>query len=225
MYNQIIEKFIAAQKAAHAAYAAAADFEREAVAAIPDHYRSVELRSEYATARELTSFCRSVAGGVVNRARREFAPTASRLDIDNQDEYERAGLDIDAALKAGKIPDIDGLWASMTRRYDRRGGAELAYQQAAQGINNGFGLNRKREVKRTASAVVLRKHVGSEACFRRSARELGYYGCQSTADCLSGLATFAAKAGHHLLASELDRTTSNAATARSTATSVSTSCS
>uniref|UniRef100_UPI003F491FC0 hypothetical protein n=1 Tax=Cupriavidus necator TaxID=106590 RepID=UPI003F491FC0 len=52
MYNQIIEKFIAAQKAAHAAYAAAADFEREAVAAIPDHYRSVELRSEYATARE-----------------------------------------------------------------------------------------------------------------------------------------------------------------------------
>uniref|UniRef100_UPI003F49983B hypothetical protein n=1 Tax=Cupriavidus necator TaxID=106590 RepID=UPI003F49983B len=51
----------------------------------------------------------------------------------------------------------------------------------------------------------MHKHVGSEACFGRSARELGNYGCQSTADCLSGLATFAGKAGHHLLASELDR--------------------
>ncbi|WP_439673121.1 hypothetical protein AEMCBJ_34660 (plasmid) [Cupriavidus necator] len=39
MYKEIIEQFIAAQKAAHAAYAAAAAFERETVASIPDHYR------------------------------------------------------------------------------------------------------------------------------------------------------------------------------------------
>jgi len=205
MYKRIIEQFIAAQKAAHAAYAAAAAFERETVAAIPDHYHSVELRSEYRTEKELQSFCRSVAGGVVNRARREFAPPGARLDIANQDEYERAGLDIDKALKAGKIPDIDGLWASMARRYGGHGGAELAYQQAAQRIISGFGLNRRREVQRTASAVVLRKSVISEACYRRSSRKVGYYSCQSTADCLSGLATFAAKAGHHLLAAGLNR--------------------
>ncbi|MDK3022904.1 hypothetical protein QO239_09905 [Cupriavidus taiwanensis] len=205
MYNRIIEQFIAAQKAAHAAYAAAAAFERETVAAVPDHYLSVDLRSEYRTERELQSFCRSVAGGVVNRARREFAPAGARLDIDNQDEYERAGLDIGEALKAGKIPDLDGLWTSMARRYGGHGGAELAYQQAAQRIVSGFGLNRKREVQRTASVVVLRKHAISEACYGRSARKVGYYSCQSTADCLSGLATFAAKAGHHMLAGGLNR--------------------
>ncbi|WP_434034729.1 hypothetical protein [Cupriavidus sp. a3] len=205
MYKEIIEQFIAAQKAAHAAYAAAAAFERETVAAIPDHYRSVELRSEYRTAQELEKFCRSVASGVVNRARREFAPQGARLDIVHEDEYKRAGLDIDAALRAGKIPDIDGLWASMARRYGGHGGAELAYQQAAQRIISGFGLNRKREVKRTASAVVLRKHVTSEACYRRTARKVGYYSYQSTADCLSGLATFATKAGHQLLAGGLSQ--------------------
>ncbi len=205
MYKQIIEQFIAAQQAAHAAYVAAAAFERETVAGIADHYHAVDVRSEFATTRELQSFCRSLASGVVNRARREFAPQGSRLDIQDHDEHERTGLDIDADLKAGRIPDIDGLWASLTARYGGNGGADLAYQQAAQRIVNGFGLNRKREIKKSASAVILRKHVGSEACFGRSARRVGYYSQQSTADCLTGLATFAAKAGHHVLANCLNR--------------------
>ncbi|WP_244222887.1 hypothetical protein [Cupriavidus lacunae] len=165
MYNKIIEQFIAAQQAAHAAYLAAAAFERDTVAGIADHYHAVDVRSEYAMTRELQSFCRSLASGVVNRARREFAPPGSRLDIKDHDEHERAGLDIDAALKAGGIPDIDALWASLTARYGGNGGAELAYRQAAQRIVSGFGLNRKREIKKTASAVILRKHVGSEACY------------------------------------------------------------
>ncbi|BDB30122.1 MULTISPECIES: hypothetical protein [Cupriavidus] len=205
MYNEIIERFVRAQEAACAAYRSAASFERECLAGIPGNSHTVEIRSEYGTARELESFCSSLAGNVVNRARREFAPAGTRLDIDDTKEHEHAGLDIGKALKAGKIPDIDGLWASLHDRYGGSGGKELAYQQAAQRIIKGFWLNRRNEVQRTASAVILRMRVTSEGCYGRSCRKVGYYSCQTAADCLQGLTAFAAKAGHSSLASGLSR--------------------
>lgn len=195
MYNEIIERFIAAQKAARAAYLSASTFERETLGDLPEHYRAIDLRTDYKTRDELRKMCRSLAGTVVNRARREFAPSGSRLDIKDDDEHKIAGLDIEEALKKGHIPDVDRLWSSLQARYQGDGGREMAYRQAAGRIVRTFGLNRKSEVKRTASAVILRKTVYSEQVFRSSSRKVGHYSTQFTADCLAGLATFAAKAG------------------------------
>lgn len=205
MYNEIVERFIKAQESAGAAYRSVASFERETLAGIAQHAHAVDVRSDYSTHRELESFCISLAGNVVNRARREFAPAGTRLDIDDATEREHAGLNIGEALDAGRVPDIDGLWASLHARYGGDGGKELAYQQAAQRIIKGFGLNRKKDVQRTASAVVLRLRATSEGCYGRSARKLGYYSCQHAGDCLQGLMAFAAKAGHQALAIGLGR--------------------
>jgi hypothetical protein len=195
MYNEIIERFIAAQKAARAAYLSVAAFEREVLGDVPEHYRTVELRTEYKTRDELRKMCRTLAGNVVNRAQRDFAPCGSRLDIKDQDEHEIAGLDIEDALNKGRVPDIDRLWTSLQARYQGDGGREMAYRQAAGRIVRTFGLSRKSEVKRTASAIILRKTVHSESVFNSSSRRVGHYSTQYTGDCLSGLATFAGKAG------------------------------
>jgi hypothetical protein len=205
MYNQIIEKFVAAQQSAREAYQAAAQFEREALAdtGTADHSFAVGVRSEYSRERELESFCSSLAGNVVNRARREFAPIGARLDIDNNTEYDRAGLDISKALRKGEIPDLDKLWGSLTAYYKGDGGATTAYRQAAGRIVRAFGLNRNVEVKRTASGVVLKKSVYSEGK-SSGRRQVGYHSKQHTADCLSGLATFAGKAGNAALARTLE---------------------
>ncbi|SPS02600.1 hypothetical protein [Cupriavidus taiwanensis] len=192
MYNEIIEHFVKAQEAADAAYRSAANFERDCLAGIPEHSHAVEVRSDYRTHAELERICSSLAGNVINRARREFGPAGTRLDIGE-------------ALNAGRVPDIDGLWASLRARYGGDGGKEMAYQQAAQRVIKGFWLNRKKEVKRTASAVVLRLRATSEGCYGRSARKMGYCSCQHAADCLQGLIAFAAKAGHAALASGLGR--------------------
>ncbi|CAG9165628.1 hypothetical protein [Cupriavidus pinatubonensis] len=205
MYNEIIERFIAAQKAARAAYLSVAAFEREVLGDVPEHYRTVELRTECKTRDEIRKMCRTLAGNVVNRARRDFAPAGSRLDIKDHDEHEIAGLDIEDALNKGRIPDLDRLWSSLQSRYQGDGGREMAYRQAAGRIVRTFGLNRKSEVKRTASAIILRKTVHSEAAFRSSSRRVGHYSTQFTADCLSGLATFAGKAGFPQIQANLSR--------------------
>ncbi|CAM3373061.1 MULTISPECIES: hypothetical protein [Cupriavidus] len=207
MYNQIIEKFIAAQRTARQAYQDAAQFEREALASTGagEPFFAVGVRSEYRQDDELEKFCFALAGNVVSRARREFAPVGARLDIDNQAEFDRAGLDIGKALKKGNIPDVDQLWASLSAYYNGDGGATTAYRQAAARIVRGFGLHRNAEVKRTASGVVLKKSVHSEAGWKSARRRVGYYSTQPTADCLSGLATFAGKAGNAVLASMLQR--------------------
>lgn len=207
MYNQIIEKFIAAQRTARQAYQDAAQFEREALAgtAAAEPFFAVGIRSEYRQEDELEKFCFALAGNVVSRARREFAPVGARLDIDNNAEFGRAGLDIGKALKKGEIPDVDKLWASLSAYYKGDGGATTAYRQAAARIVRSFGLHRNAEVKRTASGVVLKKSVYSEGVWRTSRRRVGYHSTQHTADCLSGLATFAGKAGNAVLASMLGR--------------------
>ncbi|MGX6564882.1 hypothetical protein [Cupriavidus necator] len=194
-----------ALQAACAAYRSAASFERESLEGVPGHSHAAEIRSEYRTARELERFCSSLAANVVNRARREFAPAGTRLDIDDTKEHERAGLDIREALRTGNIPDIDRLWSSLQRHYGGDSGRDLAYQQAAQRIIRGFWLNRRSVVQRTASAVVLRLRVTSEGCFGRSTRKVSYYSYQNAAECLEGLAAFAGKAGQPALASGLLR--------------------
>ncbi|SPS02259.1 hypothetical protein [Cupriavidus taiwanensis] len=106
MYNQIIEKFIEAQRTARQAYQDAAQFEREALAATsaPEPFFAVGIRSEYRQEDELEKFCFALAGNIVSRARREFAPVGARLDIDNNAEFDRAGLDIGKALKKRRDP-------------------------------------------------------------------------------------------------------------------------
>lgn len=161
MYNEIIEKFIAAQQAARQAYQDAANLERAMLAGTgtEEPFFAVGVRSDHRQNNELEKFCQSLAGNVVSRARREFAPAGARLDIDNSAEYERAGLDIQKALRKGDIPDLDKLWASLTAHYKGDGGAATAYRQAASRIVRNFGLHRNAEVKRTAAGVVLKKTV------------------------------------------------------------------
>lgn len=206
MYNEIIEKFIAAQKAARKAYQEASHFERETLAGTGtvEPFFAVEVRSDYREESELEKFCFALASNVVSRARREFAPVGAQLDIDNNTEYERAGVDIGKALKDGAIPDLDKIWSSLKAYYHGDGGATTAYRQAATRIVSTFGLNRNAEVKRTSSGVMLKKNVFSESGWRSSGRRrVGYHSSQRTADCLSGLATFAGKAGHAQLAGKL----------------------
>lgn len=76
MYNQIIERFTAAQQAARQAYQDAADFERDMLAGTgtEEPFFAVGVRSTYRQENELEKFCQSLAGNVVSRARKEFAP-------------------------------------------------------------------------------------------------------------------------------------------------------
>ncbi len=173
MYNEIIERFIAAQKAARAAYLSVAAFERDALGDVPEHYRTVELRTEYKTRDELRKMCRTLAGNVVNRARRDFAPCGSRLDIKDQDEHEIAGLDIEDALNKGRVPDIDRLWTSLQARYQGDGGREMAYRQAAGRIVRTFGLNRKSEVKRTRRRSSCARRCTRSRCTGPAVAKLG----------------------------------------------------
>ena len=202
MYKEIIERFIQAQKEAEAAYAAAASFEREQLMDQPGHTFAVSVRSHYRTASELEGFCISLADGIVNRARREFAPPGGRLVLDDSAEHKRAGLDFHEDLRKGKTPDLDALWCSLQATYGGGGGASLAYQQAAQHLVSSFGLARRKEVERTASAVILRKRTYSEAS--GGCRRVGYHSQQPTAECLAALATFAGKAGANELARRLN---------------------
>lgn len=206
MYNQIIEKFIAAQHAARQAYQDAANFEREALAGTgtAEPFFAVNVRSEYREEEELKKFCFALASNVVSRARRQFAPVGARLDIDNDAEYDRAGLDIGKALKKGEVPDLDKLWASLTAHYNGDGGAATAYRQAATRIVRTLGLHRNPEVKRSSAGVVLKKAVYTETAWNSSRRKVCYHSTQMTADCLSGLATFAGKAGNVALAKRLE---------------------
>lgn len=202
MYNEIIQHFIKAQQGAHAAYSAAAAIERETLASIPEHQTAIEIRSDYGTETELRNFCSNLAGNIVARARREFAPAGGKLDIKDEDAFREAGVRLDD-MHFGKVPDLDALWRSLSDRFAGDNGKALAYQQAAKRIVHGFGLARNREIRRTASAVVLRTHAISEPGFRTSQRKLNYYSAQSMRETLSGLSLFAATAGHHELASQI----------------------
>lgn len=205
MYKEIIERFIQAQNDARAAYAAAAAFEREQLPGLESYQYGVSVPDDHDTRKERREFYSNLAGLVVNRARREFAPPGGRLELNDLEERERAGIDIAEAIADGAIPDLDALWASLASRYGAGGGLELAYQQAAQCLIRSFGLSRRQEVQRTASAVILRKSVHSEGVYGRTGiRRIGY-GRDSTAQCLAALSTFAGKTGATDLAMRLKR--------------------
>lgn len=196
MYNSIIEQYKQAQTTAFEAYLKAARFEKECLPDIDPYCYAVEVREEFQVSGELRKFCRRLASAAVKRARNEFAPASGRLDIDDTSEFEIAGLDVDAALRADKIPDVDKLWQSLSTRYGGNAGVEAGYKQAAERIIRNFGLDRQKEVKRTSSGVTLRKSVYSEASFGSPGRRrIGYHSSSHTADCLDGMVTFAAQAG------------------------------
>ncbi|MCY0858638.1 hypothetical protein [Cupriavidus sp. D39] len=79
MYNAIVSKFVEAQKVAEAAYQTAVDFERAQLPGLESHLYSAQVRSGYSTARELSSFCEHVAGCILMRASKEFAPQSTQV--------------------------------------------------------------------------------------------------------------------------------------------------
>lgn len=196
MYNTIIKQYKQAQSLAFEAYLKVARFEKEILPDIDPYCYAVEIRAEHQVSSELRKFCRRLAAAAVRRARQEFAPPSGRLDIDDSNEFEIAGLDVEAALQADEIPDVDKLWESLSTRYGGNAGAEAAYKQAAERIIRNFGLDRQKEVKRTSSGVSLRTGIVSQAAFGSSGRRrIGYHSCRYAADSLDGLATFVAQAG------------------------------
>ncbi|HVI89365.1 MAG TPA: hypothetical protein VM659_13755 [Dongiaceae bacterium] len=202
MYNEILRQFVEAQQAAHAAYAAAAAFERETLASVLGHQTAIGIRSEYGTDTELRNFCSHLADNIIARARREFAPAGARLDIDDQQVKQEAGIDR-YEMRHGKLPDMDALWRSLTDRFGGDNGKALAYKQAAKRIIDGFGLARNREIRRTAAAIVLRTPAMSESRFQTSQRKLSYYSAQRVKETLDGFSLFAATTGHHELAAQI----------------------
>jgi hypothetical protein len=91
----------------------------------------------------------------------------------------------------------------LTERFGGINGKALAYKQAAKRIVDGFGLARNREIRRTASAVILRTHAMSESGFRTAQRKLSYHSAQRMQETLKGFSLFAATAGHLELATQI----------------------
>jgi hypothetical protein len=105
MYNEILQQFINAQQAARDAYSAAAAIEREMLAGIREHQTAIEIRSDFGTETELRNFCSNLAGNIVTRACREFAPAGGRLDIE----------DVEAKREAGSKTSVTGSYRTWTR--------------------------------------------------------------------------------------------------------------
>lgn len=194
MYTQLIQHFKTAQQAAAAAYAAVATAERDVFAEARTEYAAVQVRSEYSAAKELQDFCARLTSRLVREACGKFAPTTGRLEIDQAQELQRFGLDLDKVLRADQIPDLDGFWNHLESSFSGDAGKVVAFEQAAKAIINGFWLKPNSEIKRTSSAVVLVKHVYSETGWRSNGRRAVTYSSQtSVAQTMDALATFAGK--------------------------------
>jgi hypothetical protein len=204
MYTQLIAQFKTAQTAAAAAYASVVQAERDVFADGLSEYSAMEARSEYKVERELETFCRRLLSRLVIEASRKFAPVGGRIEIDQNHELDRSGIDVGEALRKGNVPDLDGFWQHLERTFGGEAGERVAFEQAAKAIINGFWLKPDTEIKRTSSAVILEKRVSSEASFRsKGEREVYYSSQQSVVTSFDGLATFAKKHQFGALAMQL----------------------
>ncbi|MDR5754952.1 MULTISPECIES: hypothetical protein [unclassified Caballeronia] len=165
MYTQLIEQFKTAQTAAAAAYGAVVQAERDVFSDGLTEYSAMEARSEYKVERELETFCLRLLSRLVMEASRKFAPAGGRIEIDQNHELDRSGVDVGQALRKGNVPDLDGFWQHLERTFGGEAGERVAFEQAAKAIINGFWLKPDTEIKRTSSAVILEKRVTSQSCF------------------------------------------------------------
>src|SRR6478609_2131077 len=122
MYTQLIEQFKTAQTAAAAAYRAVVQAERDVFADGLTEYSAMEIRSEYKSERELNTFCRRVLSRLVMEASRKFAPAGGRIEIDQNHELDRSGVDVGEALRKGNVPDLDGFWQHLERTFGGEAG-------------------------------------------------------------------------------------------------------
>ncbi|WP_232470903.1 hypothetical protein [Caballeronia hypogeia] len=204
MYTQLIEQFKTAQTAAAAAYGAVVQAERDVFSDGLTEYSAMEARSEYKVERELETFCLRLLSRLVMEASRKFAPAGGRIEIDQNHELDRSGVDVGQALRKGNVPDLDGFWQHLERTFGGEAGERVAFEQAAKAIINGFWLKPDTEIKRTSSAVILEKRVTSQSCFHsKGQREVYYSSQQAVVTTFDGLATFAKKHQFGALAMQL----------------------
>jgi len=206
MYNALIEQFKLAQTLASDAYRAVASAEMSAFPWLEDYERATRSRHDYKAERELSKFCVDLSEVVVRVARRELTPPGTRIEIDRASELEAAGIDIGEGLREGRTPDLDAFWSHLKRKFSGDAGAEIAYKQAAKGIIDGLWLKPGTELKRTSSGIVIDVPTGSEASFSSAGwRRVSYYAQTRASALISGLSTFATRAGYASLAAELQR--------------------
>jgi hypothetical protein len=205
MYTNLVQLFKDAQQAAAQAYRAVAAAETEAFEdARLEHYVAMQIRSDYVTENELKGFCQRLVSRLVVEASQQFAPAGGKLDINQAHEADLFGLNVDADLTDGRLPDLDGFWRHLETRFSGDAGREVAFAQAAKAIIDGFWLRPSTEIKRTSSAVVLEKRVSSEISFRTNGRREVTYSSQThVANTRQGLGTFAGKHGFSPLAHHL----------------------
>ncbi|NMM01568.1 hypothetical protein HHL24_26975 [Paraburkholderia sp. RP-4-7] len=205
-YNDLIVKFKQAQLVAREAYAAVAVAEHILRPDLESYLYAAKVRSEHGVKTELYGFCSGLAEGLVWDASRKLAPAGSKIDIARDDEMKEAGLDIREALERGAIPDLDGFWTYLERKFGGDTGRRVAYQQAAKAIIDGFFLRPDTEIRRVGGGVVINASVGSEASYvNRGLRRISTYSDQRVAALLQGLRAFARKSGFAQLAEDCNR--------------------
>ncbi|CAE6967717.1 hypothetical protein [Paraburkholderia domus] len=132
----------------------------------------------------------------------EFAEE-SRIAIDQADEIKEANLDLRETLAKGEIPDLDGFWTHLQRKFGGDAGRRVAYVQAAKAIIDGFYLRPDKEVRRVGGGVVIDASVGSEASYvSRGLRRISTYSDRRVATLFQGLRAFARKSGFAQLAAD-----------------------
>jgi hypothetical protein len=205
-YNDLIVKFKQAQLVAREAYAAVATAEHILRPGLESYLYAAKVRSDHGVKTELYGFCSGLAEGLVWDASRKLAPAGSKIDIARDDEMKEAGLDIREALERGAIPDLDGFWTYLERKFGGDAGRRVAYQQAAKAIIDGFFLRPDTEIRRVGGGVVINASVGSEASYvNRGLRRISTYSDQRVAALLQGLRAFARKSGFAQLAEDCNR--------------------
>ncbi|MDR5776906.1 MULTISPECIES: hypothetical protein [unclassified Caballeronia] len=204
MFTHLIQQFKDAQTVAAAAYGAVAQAERDAFTDGRTEYSAMDARSEYKVERELEKFCSRLVSRLVMEASRKFAPAGGRIEIDSAHETDRFGLDVGGALRKGHLPDLDGFWKHLEQTFGGEAGEQVAFEQAAKALIDGFWLKPDTEIKRTSSAMILEKRVSSEASFRsKGEREVHYHSQSSVYATFQGLATSTDKHGFGALANSL----------------------
>ncbi|MCK4118366.1 hypothetical protein ACI2UK_13885 [Ralstonia nicotianae] len=119
MYNAVIEQYKQAQVQAFEAYLKAARFEKECFPSLDPLCCAVRIPKESELRRELESFCMRLASGAVETVRNNLLrPEATHLDVAR--ELKIAGVDVQAALAVGEIPDLDTFWRSLKSRFNIR---------------------------------------------------------------------------------------------------------
>jgi hypothetical protein len=203
MYNELIAKFKHAQLVAREAYGAVATAEQLLRPNLESYEYVAKVRAQYEVDNELRKFCSELTQRLVWDASRKLAPAGGKIDIDQAEEAKEANLDIHGSLERGHVPDLDGFWTHLERKFGGDAGRLIAYQQAAKAIIDGFYLKPDTDVRRVGGGIVIDASVGSQESYsRRGYRRVSSYSDQRVAALFQGLRAFARKHGFVQLATD-----------------------